>query len=170
VAALLEREALLTRDPNGTIVEVDWPGVLRRWVEDYALTTSNRVGTFLEPRGLPALLAKLRAITWLYAATGSLPATITAPVAPARLAVIYVQDTARAAEELDLRPTEAGTNVLLVEPYDPVVFDRSWTKDDIVYAALTQVAADLLNSPGRGPAEGEALMRWMQEHENAWRA
>jgi hypothetical protein len=169
VAAVLEREALLTRDPNGTIVEVDWPGVLRRWVEDYALTTSNRVGTFLEPRGLPVLLDKLRGICWPYAVTGSLPATVTAPVAPERLAVIYVQDTARAAEDLELPPTEAGTNVLLAEPYDPVVLDRTWSKDDIVYAALTQVAADLLTSPGRGPAEGEALMRWMADNEQVWR-
>jgi hypothetical protein len=27
-----------------------------------------------------------------------------------------------------------------------------------------------MTSPGRGPNEGEALMQWMQENENAWRA
>jgi hypothetical protein len=169
VATLLEREALITRDSDGTIVQVDWAGVLRRWVEDYALTTSNRVRTFLEPRGLPALLDKLTTVAGPYAVTGSLPAVAVAPVAPARLAVVYVQDTARAAEELQLRPAEVGANTLLAEPFDPVVFDRSWTRDGIVYTALTQVAADLLTSPGRGPAEGEALMRWMADNEHVWR-
>ena len=37
------------------------------------------------------------------------------------------------------------------------------------YAAPSQVAADLLTSPGRGPAEGEELIQWMQANEEAWR-
>ena len=27
----------------------------------------------------------------------------------------------------------------------------------------------LLTSPGRGPAEGDALLEWMREHEEEWR-
>jgi hypothetical protein len=30
-------------------------------------------------------------------------------------------------------------------------------------------AVDLLTAPGRGPAEAQALMEWMQTHESDWR-
>lgn len=38
---------------------------------------------------------------------------------------------------------------------------------DLLTAALSQAAADLLTSPGRGPNEGDVLMQWLQENENA---
>ena len=65
--------------------------------------------------------------------------------------------------------TDAGANVLLVEPFSPVLMRRSESRDGLRCAALSQVAADLLTSPGRGPAEAEALIAWMQEDEDAWR-
>jgi hypothetical protein len=43
-------------------------------------------------------------------------------------------------------------------------------KKGITIAALSQIAADLMTSPSRGPNEAEALMQWMQENEDAWRA
>jgi hypothetical protein len=84
--------------------------------------------------------------------------------------MIYVRDPAGLANLLDLRPAEAGANVLLLEPLDPVVFDRESQREDLTCAAFSQVAADLLTSPGRGPAEGEELLRWMKENEREWRA
>ena len=36
-------------------------------------------------------------------------------------------------------------------------------------AAPAQVAADLLNGPGREPAEGEFLIEWMKINEEQWR-
>lgn len=69
-----------------------------------------------------------------------------------------------------LRRPEAGANVLLVEPFDSVVFDPTWDRNSITYATLTQVAADLLTSPGRGPAEAEELIRWAEQDEHVWRA
>ncbi len=170
VADLLDREALLTRGPRGAISAVDWPGVIRRWVQDYSFTESNRAETFLEPRGLDALQRKLAKSRETCAVTGSLPAAAVAPVASPRLAAVYVEDTTRAAERLGLRATEAGANVLLVEPFDPVVFDRAWNRDGVSYCALSQVAADLLSSPGRGPAEATELIRWMEANEDAWRS
>jgi hypothetical protein len=38
-----------------------------------------------------------------------------------------------------------------------VAFERTWERDGIRYAAMSHVAVDLLTSPGRGRAEGEAL-------------
>lgn len=62
-----------------------------------------------------------------------------------------------------------GANVLLAEPFSPALMQRTETRDGLRCAALSQVAADLLTSPGRGPAEGEALIAWMRENEDAWR-
>jgi hypothetical protein len=59
---------------------------------------------------------------------------------------------------------------MLVRPRSPVAFERTWERDGTRYAALSQVAVDLLTSPGRGPAEGEALIEWMAANEDAWRA
>jgi len=83
-------------------------------------------------------------------------------VAPPRLTAIYVDNPKRAADQLGLRPAERGGNVLLAEPFDPVVFERTTETDHLAYAALPQVAADLLTSPGRGPSEAEELLEWMR--------
>jgi len=49
---------------------------------------------------------------------------------------------------LAVRPAATGVNVLLVEPFDPVVFERSERREGLVTASPSQVAADLLNGPG----------------------
>ena len=61
-------------------------------------------------------------------------------------------------------------HTVLAEPFDAVAFDRRTQRDGIYYAAFSQVAADLLTSPGRGPSEAEELIRWMERHEDDWRA
>jgi hypothetical protein len=169
VFALLEREALITRESRGPVKEVKWTDLIRRWTEDYEFGKSNRTRTFLEPRGLSAFLAKLEDAGHRYAITSSLAAAQVAPIAVPRLATVYVADPEGAAERLRLRPAESGANVILAEPFDRVVFDRTWQQDGLTYSALSQVAVDLLTGPGRSPSEGEALLQWMQEHEDAWR-
>jgi hypothetical protein len=167
--SLLDREAMLTREPRGRVIAVDWRAVIRRWAQDYALTSSNRAETYLEPRGLSHLTSKLKTTSVRYAVTGSLAGAAKAPIAAPRLATVYVADAATAAQSLDLRRAESGANVILAEPFDPVVFDRGWEEGEVTFCALSQVAADLLTSPGRGAAEGEELLRWMEGHEDEWR-
>ena len=50
-----------------------------------------------------------------------------------------------------------------------MVFDRTEREDGITYARVTQVAADLMTGPGRGPVEAEGLIEWMEVNEEAWR-
>jgi hypothetical protein len=169
VVDLAGREALLERGARGEITNVDWAALIRRWTQDYAFATSNHATTFLEPRGLDELMRKLTRAE-AYAVTGSLPAAALAPVAAPRLAAVYVENAAQASQQLELRAAEAGSNVVLLEPFDSVVFDRTWSRDGITYAALSQVAADLRTGPGRAPAEGTELLKWMGENEDAWRA
>jgi hypothetical protein len=170
VFGLLEREALITRAPRGPVTEVRWAELIRRWCQDYAFSKSNTNRTYLEPRGLSALLDRLRTPPLRYAITGSLAASQIAPVTSPRLATLYVADLDDAAQSLELRRAETGGNVLLAEPFDEVAFERTWERDGLMYAALSQVAADLLTGPGRGPAEGEALISWMKGHVDAWRS
>ncbi len=169
VIDFLDREALLRKDERAVVQEIDWAGTIRRWVQDYAFSKSNRVVTFLEPRGLSDLRLKLSKAKWAYATTGSLAASLVAPVAAPRLAQLYVRDIEAAADALELKRADAGANVMLAEAFDDVVYDRTLRRDGLVCAALTHVAADLLTSPGRGPAEAEELLQWMKANDAAWR-
>ena len=103
------------------------------------------------------------------AVTGSM-AAMGPRVAPGRLLAVYVEDLRAASKALDLREVESGTNIILAEPFDEVVFERTRSIDGITYVAAAQVAADLLTGPGRWPREAEAMIAWMSENEDAWRS
>ncbi len=173
VVSFLGDEALLSRDARKQVTSVDWPALLARWTQDYDVRGSNRVLSALEPRGLSALLPKLANLK-RYAVTGSLAGP---SVAPARLAMVYVDDAEAAAEILELVPTEAGANVWLIEPRGEAPFERTCSPPfgagvsvaNLVAAAPSQVVADLMTSPGRAPQEALALVDKMEENESAWR-
>lgn len=165
----LSREDLITRVPRGPVLRVAWNQLLRRWARDYAVLTTNVAAGYIASRGIQPLVDGLKHLTLRYAATGSLAANRVSPVAPTRLVMCYVDDPAEAAGQLGLTSTDIGGNVILLRPDDDIVFERTKTTDGINCAALSQVVVDLLTSPGRGPAEGEALMDWMAKDENAWR-
>jgi hypothetical protein len=157
----LAREALLTRTSRGPVRAVRQADMIRRWAEDYQVLKSNDARSFLDPRGLENFTKRLRESSLTYAATGSLAAARIAPIAPTRLAMVYVDDPEGAAAALNLRATDAGTNVILLAPFDPVVFERTWEDRSMTFVAPSQAAVDLLTSPGRAPAEGEAILEWM---------
>ncbi|TMK43369.1 MAG: hypothetical protein E6G66_15460 [Actinobacteria bacterium] len=165
---LLDREGLVTRNDRGSVIDIDWEGTIRRWSQDYEFVRSNQTASYLDPRGIASFASRLLADS-NYAATGAFAAQRFAPTAPARQAAIYVEDSAAAAERLGLRPADAGANVILAEPFDPVVFDRSTVREELPVVAASQLAADLLTGPGREPSEGNELLAWMRGHEDAWR-
>jgi hypothetical protein len=170
VAEFLEREALIGREPRGPITTVEWRAILERWSQDYGFQRNNTIGAYLHPRGLTAVFDQLRRSDGLrYAVTGSAAVQRLAPYAATRLATIYVDDMKRAAETLELRRTDAGTNVMLASSDYDVVFERTVTDDGITYVAPSQAAVDLLTGPGRGPAEAQAALDWMESNENGWR-
>jgi len=166
VVTFLEAEVLLTRDPQRRIVDVDRGALLRRWAADYALTRSNELHTFLEPRGLPALWSKLARLP-RHAATGS---TAGPGIAATRIAMLYVDDPEAAARTLGLVPAEAGANVWLLRPFDDVVYARTrqrtvgdgTTAVDVVTVSVAQAVVDLASAPGRGPQEAEALLAQLE--------
>lgn len=173
VVDYLESEGLITRDDVGSFEMRDWPQLLRRWSEDYGFIRSNNISRWIAPRGLPGLIEKIvenRNSVRRYAVTGTIAAAEWAAYAPARNAMIYVDDATAAAEVWGLRPADAGANVLLAEAVFPVVFERSLTNmQSVCVAAQSQVVVDLMTGPGRNPSEAEELLQWMQNNESSWR-
>lgn len=170
VVDFLNRDALVTRPTRGPVTSVDWPALLRRWSQEYSPFQGQRAGMYLAPRGISAVIEKLKRTSVRFVISGSWAAAQVAPVAPTRLLLVFVDKPAAVAADLDVRPTEAGANVALATPFDPVVYERTSKKNGVTIAAPSQVAADLLTSPGRGPNEAEALIEWMRQREDAWRA
>lgn len=171
VVEFLEREGLLDWRKRGPITRVDWRTILERWAEDYELDLQEGPVRMLEPRGVETALKKLGAAEWdgRYVLTGSAAAAFFEKYAQTRMVLIYAERPAELADRLELRPVETGANVLLVRPTDEVVFTRSTKRDGLRVAAPSQIAADLLNGPGRSPAEADALLDWMQGNESVWR-
>ena len=174
---LLEREALVEREGRGPvqpITRVRWADLIRRWTADYRVLESNTARLFLAPQGIPAFLRDLATSSSAtpsgrYAVTGSFAAAERAPVAPPSLLICYVDAPTDVAERTGLVQAASTGNVYLCEPLDPVALERSWVEGETIYAALSQVAADCLTGPDRMPAEGDALLDWMEANEQSWR-
>ncbi|WP_246649734.1 hypothetical protein [Nonomuraea coxensis] len=170
VIEFLEGENLASRTSSGAVVVPDWIALLRRWSEDYGFVRSSRVTRWIAPRGLPNLIRRAVDNPTRYAVTGTLAAANWAPYAPARSAMIYTSDAEHTAGLWELRPADAGANVMLAEPESDVVFTRTLTDTSgLTIAAPPQVAVDLMTGPGRSPSEAEELIEWMARHESAWR-
>lgn len=167
---LLEREDLIVRQERGPVDKVDWKGLLKRWSQEYFPFDKKKAFIYLDPRGLSVLTKNLAKLKIRYAITSSLAAYRVAPIAPPRLAVFYADNPIDTAAQLGLLASEAGANAMIALPFDEVVYERTWEKDGITFAALSQVAADLLKSPGRGPEEADALLTYMEENEKSWRS
>jgi hypothetical protein len=167
----LDRDALVDRSRRGEVVAVDYPALLRRWVETYDVLRSNEARRYVAPEGARTSLAALQALSpsGRAAVTGSFAAGRLAPVAAPALLLVYVDDIAETAQALKLLPAEEGANVVLLRPFDQAVWSRLDHDGGIAYVAPSQAAADCLTGTGRMPAEGEALLAWMVENEGRWR-
>ena len=170
VVDLLDREGLVEREPRGPIEALDWAGSIRRWALDYDVTTSNTARLFLDPRGIEHLADNLRDTTVEYAVTGALGLPEDLVIAPARLGMVYTRDAAELRRVLDLRTVDTGANVLLLDPFDEVVFARTTRRRGMTAVSCSQLAVDLLTGPGRSQTEAEELLTWMQENQDAWRS
>ena len=84
------------------------------------------------------------------------------------VAVIYTDDAERLAKLAQLLPTDTGANVLLAEPIDPIVFDRTRIEGSYPRVSVAQTAVDLLTGSARMPSEGEQLLEVMQRSLPSW--
>lgn len=172
VLEYLEREDLVAKEDK-RYRATDWERLLRAWSADAPVQTTNRVMAFIEPRGVDRFLAKVAdEQRFPVAVTSSTAAKEWATYAPAKAAYVYVSSIQEASEQWGLRPNAAAPNVILLEPRtvgDVPFQNTAQAADGYPVAAPAQVAADLLNGPGREPAEGEYLIEWMRANEEQWR-
>lgn len=60
-------------------------------------------------------------------------------------------------------------DLLIAEPFDPVVYERTVKRDGLTLAAPTQIVADPLTGSGRMPSEGEELIARVKDNQRDWR-
>jgi hypothetical protein len=168
---VLGDERLIERRPRGPVTAVEWEPLLRRLIQTYSLLDANTTSTWIAAAGPDRLvddLSSLRVGRW--AVTGSFVASRISPVAAPEIAVVYTEDAERLAKAARLLPAKTGANVVLADPYDPIVFERGQDTDGVRSVSIAQAAIDCLTGPGRMPAEGDALLAWMRRYEPRWRA
>ncbi len=167
----LDREALIERSRRGGVESVDVAALLRWWAQSSDVLRSNRATTCLAPAGAAQAVAQLATSEQRgqVAVTGSFAAGRLAPVAAAALLLVYCDEASPLVEALGLLPADDGGNVVLLRPFDPVVWERTTQDGGLTYAAPSQVVVDCLTGTGRMPAEGEALLAWMADNESSWR-
>jgi hypothetical protein len=167
----LGEELLISRVPRGPVEHVEWEAMLRQIASRYSLLDTNETTNWVASAGAEQFvedLADTKAKAW--AVTGSFAASRLVSVAGPEIAVVYADDPERIATLTRLRQVRNGGNVVIARPYDQIVFERTWTTDDIVYASPAQIVGDCLTGPGRMPAEGEALLGWMRRKAPRWQA
>jgi hypothetical protein len=169
VLTLLEEENVVERGERGDVALVRWGELLALWAKDRDAGATDRVLPCLSPRGLEFFEGQLRAFAGRYALTASLAVPPEAVVAPVGRVTCFVDDPGRAASDLGLVETDSGSNVLLLRPIDPVVYERTRTARGLNLVAVSQCAADLLAGTGREPAQADALLNWMEKNKDAWR-
>lgn len=167
----LDREALLERSARGGVESVAVTELLRRWAETYDVLSTNEASAYLAPNGAVDALDRLGRLDGAGrpVVTGSFAARRLAPVAASTLLMAYSDRVEELAGALELLPADDGANVVLLRPFDEVAMARASEDRGVAYAAPSQVAVDCLTGTGRMPAEGEAVLAWMQESD-VWRA
>jgi|SRR5660397_205335 len=168
----LDREAIVDRSSRGRVEGVELEALLRRCSQNRDLLKRNEAMTFIAPAGASAAMSHLAepALESRFAITGSFAATRLAPIAAPVLLALYTDDADSLASSLRLLPADEGANIVLLKPFDPVVYDRTTQEGGLRYVAPSQAVVDCLAGNGRMPAEGEALLAWMKENESRWRS
>jgi DNA-binding transcriptional ArsR family regulator len=165
-------EALIERSPRGPVERVDIVGLIHRWASSYDVLDTNRAEPFIAHRGIDGVLDELSnypAEEPRFAITGSLAAVRLAPITAPTLLLAYCDGPEVLARDLGLLPASEGADVILLKPFDPVVWRRNTTESGLRFVAPAQVAIDCLTGTGRMPAEGESVLNWMTTNEKPWR-
>ena len=174
---LLAEEALIRRSKH-VITKIDWQALLRSRAKTYQLMKANHVWPAITRIGLDRTLSALRSneIRHQVLATGSFAARGFAPMTVGGALMLYIPPGPRVVDEVAhdlglLKVDQTSVEVLLLQPMSEGAMDRPHPErvDDVPIVGLSQLVLDCLSGPGRLPAEGEALLEWMTNHEDEWR-
>ncbi len=159
---LVEEEYLARRERRLRLVQ---PARLLEAWRDQPLSpaASHAFYSFeAEPaRGMARLASAARAHGWRYAVTTLSAASLVAPfVQGVGVVECYIDPDPGPeawAQALDLRPVEAGPNLLLMIPRDPGVFYRARAIEGVTVVGDVQLYLDLARHPGRSLEQAEFL-------------
>lgn len=173
----LAAEALIRREPRGPVESADWPAMLRLRGQSVDLFKVNTVRGFIAPKGAQAAFDSLATsrVAPRAVVTGSYAAVRLAPVAAPALLALYLKPTSglprfdEIQSELELLPTDEGADVMLLWPSNNRVIEDTRSENGVEFVNLPQLVVDCLGGSGRMPAEGEALIEWMQRNPTEWR-
>ncbi len=173
---MLDREAIVERNPRGSVERVDWRELLKRRAETYGVFTSNGVARYVCPNGPNYALEKIGDVARSdVVLTGSFPVERVVSVAPPSLLILYTRSSEKDLVEIGgLLPADEGANVVIATPSDPAIMEPRWPVAQpipprVAVAAASQLALDCLTGNGRMPQEGAAFMEWMAQNEDQWR-
>ena len=147
-------------------IRVTEPGkLLDDWKDAYAGVKSASLAYYSLDRDPAHIMTRLAATAslqrWRYAVTSFAAASLVAPfVRGVGTVAWYVQCAASIepwVKALDLRPVEAGPNVILLIPYDEGVFYRTQTINELTLVSNIQMYLELYNNPARGREQAEFL-------------
>lgn len=180
VSRILDRladEALIERKPRGLVEQVDWPALLRTRGQSVDLFGPNTARTYIAPNGARVAFESLARsqIAEEVVVTGSFAAVRIAPVTAPALLVLYLRPQGgrmsfdSVAKELGLLEAPEGADVVLLRPANDRIIQDTRTVDGLAMVNVPQLVVDCLSGSGRMPAEGEAVLEWMQANESEWR-
>ncbi len=173
----LSDDALIRREPRGPVEKADWPAMLRLRGQSVDLFRVNTMRGFIAPSGARGAFEALAGskVASRVVVTGSFAAVKTAPVAAPALLVLYLKPEGgrpyfdEIQSELGLLPTDEGADVVLLWPPNDRVVEDTRAVDGVELVNLPQLVVDCLGGTGRMPAEGEALIEWMETNSDQWR-
>jgi hypothetical protein len=173
---VMEELALITRSGR-MIVDVDWEGLLRARGASYSLLKANPSVTMLAPSGVSRVLDRLRQFSGdvleEIAITGAAAANAIDPLVAGEQLMLYTPTDVHSSDELGARLgllRAPQGDVVLMRPSDKVVFAGKRNVNALWHVAFSQLVLDCLAGPGRLPAAGEAVLRYMRGTESQWRA
>jgi hypothetical protein len=155
---IFDREELIEREVRGPVVGVEVARLLRRWSEDYRFGDAHRFVPVVHPHGVPGALAGLRDAGVPYVLTARAGAAALLGTALPGIVAAYVDNPERVGRLLGAEAGETGANLLLIDPFDPFVFEGAFEASGLRYAARSQIIADLIGSPPPGPAQAATLL------------
>lgn len=179
VSRILDRlsdEALIRREPRGPVESVDWRALLRLRGQSVDLFGPNTTRTYISPNGARALSESLESLPTAsrLAVSGSFAAVRKAPIAAPSLLVLYLIPDGKPpafeeiCAELGLLPADEGADVALLWPANDQIVKDTWKEGNLQFVNLPQLVVDCLGGTGRMPAEGNAVLSWMQANLSAW--
>ena len=159
----LEGQALITRSAPGVVESVVIGDLIREVSQWLSFGETGSTNRYIAPRGLDAVLEKLRSAKSSYALTGSAGADNFTKTAPTEFLSLYSTDVDALAEEAGLKQVPTGGDVFINIPEWDVVFQRTQSLDGLIYTSTAQIAIDLANGPGRNPQLAEAIIDRMEK-------